>query len=79
MSMHHSSANRKQVAVATAQILFQRFWFVTSMKQFGVGVRRATVYILDMLNPAGHWHGGLVFSIEIGRVSATDARSDKRL
>ena len=30
---------RKQVAVATAQILFQRFWYVTSMKQFGIGVR----------------------------------------
>ncbi|PPR04963.1 hypothetical protein CVT24_010421 [Panaeolus cyanescens] len=29
---------QKQVAVAAAQILFQRFWFVTSMKQFGVGV-----------------------------------------
>ncbi|KAF8894450.1 cyclin-like protein [Infundibulicybe gibba] len=28
---------QKQVAVATAQILFQRFWYVTSMKQFGVG------------------------------------------
>lgn len=26
------------MAVATAQILFQRFWCVTSMKQFGVGV-----------------------------------------
>lgn len=26
------------MAVAAAQILFQRFWFVTSMKQFGVGV-----------------------------------------
>lgn len=30
--------DRKQVAVATAQILFQRFWYVTSMKQFGIGV-----------------------------------------
>jgi len=29
---------RKQVAVAAAQILFQRFWFVSSMTQFGVGV-----------------------------------------
>ncbi|CDO70779.1 hypothetical protein BN946_scf184798.g94 [Trametes cinnabarina] len=28
---------QKQVAVATAQILFQRFWYVTSMKQFGIG------------------------------------------
>lgn len=27
------------MAVATAQILFQRFWYVTSMKQFGIGVR----------------------------------------
>ncbi|KAL4074637.1 cyclin-like protein [Scleroderma yunnanense] len=30
--------NQKQVAVATAQILFHRFWFVTSMKQFSIGV-----------------------------------------
>jgi hypothetical protein len=29
---------QKQVAVATAQILFQRFWYTTSMKQFGIGV-----------------------------------------
>jgi hypothetical protein len=39
--------SRKQVAVATAQILFQRFWFVSSMKQFGVGVR-----IRDAVAPA---------------------------
>lgn len=29
---------RNQVAMATAQVLFQRFWYVTSMKQFGIGV-----------------------------------------
>ncbi|KAF7322571.1 Cyclin-like protein [Mycena chlorophos] len=28
---------QKQVAVATAQILFQRFWYVSSMKQYGIG------------------------------------------
>ncbi|KAF8321101.1 cyclin-like protein [Clavulina sp. PMI_390] len=28
---------QKQVAMATAQVLFQRFWYVTSMKQFGIG------------------------------------------
>ncbi|KAL1758328.1 cyclin-like protein [Schizophyllum commune] len=28
---------QKQVAVASAQILFQRFWFVSSMKQYGIG------------------------------------------
>jgi hypothetical protein len=33
---------RKQVAVASAQILFQRFWFVTSVKQFGIGVSSRT-------------------------------------
>jgi hypothetical protein len=38
MLVTYSPGDRKQVAVATAQILFQRFWFVTSMKQFGVGV-----------------------------------------
>ena len=35
---HLRTEGRKQVAVATAQILFQRFWYVTSMKQFGIGV-----------------------------------------
>ena len=30
---------RPQVVLATAQVLFQRFWFVTSMKHFGVRVR----------------------------------------
>ncbi|GAW06269.1 cyclin-like protein [Lentinula edodes] len=29
---------QKQVAVATAQILFQRFWYVSSMKTFGIGI-----------------------------------------
>ncbi|TFK29773.1 cyclin-like protein [Coprinopsis marcescibilis] len=29
--------HQKQVAIATAQILFQRFWYVSSMKNFGVG------------------------------------------
>ncbi|KAG1749025.1 cyclin-like protein [Suillus paluster] len=33
---------QKQVAVATAQILFQRFWYATSMKQFGIGVSLTT-------------------------------------
>ena len=31
--------DRKQVAVATAQILLQRFFYVSSMKQFSVAVR----------------------------------------
>ncbi|KAH6918746.1 cyclin-L1 [Coprinopsis sp. MPI-PUGE-AT-0042] len=37
--IHHAGIllRQKQVAIATAQILFQRFWFVTSMRQFGVG------------------------------------------
>ena len=26
--------------MATAQVLFQRFWFVTSLKHFGIRVRR---------------------------------------
>ncbi len=29
---------RKQAAVATAQVLFQRFWYVSSMKHFSIGV-----------------------------------------
>ncbi|TEB35974.1 cyclin-L1 [Coprinellus micaceus] len=41
---------QKQVAVATAQILFQRFWFVTSMKQFGVGdVGMGALYLSSKL------------------------------
>jgi hypothetical protein len=38
---HGRTMSRKQVAVATAQILFHRFWFVSSMKQFGIGVSNA--------------------------------------
>ncbi|KAG8932167.1 hypothetical protein FRC02_001584 [Tulasnella sp. 418] len=30
---------QNQVAMATAQVLFQRFWYITSMKQFGIGAR----------------------------------------
>lgn len=41
---------QKQVAVATAQILFQRFWFVTSMKQFGIGdIGMGAVYLASKL------------------------------
>lgn len=41
---------QKQVAVATAQILFQRFWFVTSLKQFGVGdVGMGALYLSSKL------------------------------
>jgi len=41
---------QKQVAVATAQILFQRFWFVTSMKQFGVGdIGMGALYLASKL------------------------------
>lgn len=29
---------RPQVTMATAQVLFQRFWYVTSLKQFGIKV-----------------------------------------
>ncbi|KDR81758.1 hypothetical protein GALMADRAFT_59351 [Galerina marginata CBS 339.88] len=41
---------QKQVAVAAAQILFQRFWYVTSMKQFGVGdVGMGALYLASKL------------------------------
>ncbi|KAJ7756882.1 cyclin-like protein [Mycena maculata] len=41
---------QKQVAVASAQILFQRFWFVTSMKQFGIGdVGMGALYLASKL------------------------------
>ncbi|KAF8162926.1 cyclin-like protein [Crassisporium funariophilum] len=41
---------QKQVAVAAAQILFQRFWYVTSMKQFGVGdIGMGALYLASKL------------------------------
>ncbi|KAF9482793.1 cyclin-like protein [Pholiota conissans] len=41
---------QKQVAIAAAQILFQRFWFVTSMRQFGVGdVGMGALYLASKL------------------------------
>ncbi|KAI6043070.1 cyclin-like protein [Pisolithus marmoratus] len=42
--------NQKQVAVATAQILFQRFWFVTSLKQFSIGdISMGALYLASKL------------------------------
>ncbi|KAK7023945.1 cyclin-like protein [Favolaschia claudopus] len=42
--------NQKQVAVATAQILFHRFWFVTSMKHFGIGdIGMGALYLASKL------------------------------
>jgi cyclin L len=42
--------NRKQVAVATAQILFHRFWFVSSMKQFSLGeICMGAIYLASKL------------------------------
>ncbi|KAF5358451.1 hypothetical protein D9756_001710 [Leucocoprinus leucothites] len=41
---------QKQVAVATAQILFQRFYYVTSMKHFGVGdIGMGALYLASKL------------------------------
>ncbi|EGN96061.1 hypothetical protein SERLA73DRAFT_185577 [Serpula lacrymans var. lacrymans S7.3] len=41
---------QKQVAVATAQIIFQRFWFVTSMKHFGIGdIGMGALYLASKL------------------------------
>ncbi|EMD38490.1 hypothetical protein CERSUDRAFT_113662 [Gelatoporia subvermispora B] len=41
---------QKQVAVATAQILFHRFWYVTSMKQFGIGdIGMGALYLASKL------------------------------
>ncbi|KAJ3997510.1 cyclin-like protein [Lentinula boryana] len=41
---------QKQVAVATAQILFQRFWYVSSMKTFGIGdVGMGALYLASKL------------------------------
>ncbi|KAF8590458.1 cyclin-like protein [Ramaria rubella] len=41
---------QNQVAMATAQVLFQRFWYVTSMKQFGIGdVGMGALYLASKL------------------------------
>ncbi|KAJ4467472.1 cyclin-L1 [Lentinula edodes] len=41
---------QKQVAVATAQILFQRFWYVSSLKTFGIGdVGMGALYLASKL------------------------------
>ncbi|KAF9001920.1 cyclin-like protein [Cyathus striatus] len=42
--------HQKQVAVAAAQILFQRFWYVTSLKQFGVAdIGMGALYLASKL------------------------------
>ncbi|KAF8509558.1 cyclin-like protein [Gautieria morchelliformis] len=41
---------QNQVAMATAQVLFQRFWYVTSMKNFGIGdVGMGALYLASKL------------------------------
>ncbi|KAL5490227.1 hypothetical protein ACEPAI_5060 [Sanghuangporus weigelae] len=41
---------QKQVAMATAQILFQRFWYVSSMKNFGIAdVGMGALYLASKL------------------------------
>ncbi|KAJ7632203.1 cyclin-like protein, partial [Roridomyces roridus] len=41
---------QKQVAVATAQILFHRFWFVSSMKHFGIAdIGMGALYLASKL------------------------------
>ncbi|KAH7889910.1 cyclin-like protein [Phlebopus sp. FC_14] len=41
---------QKQVAVATAQILYHRFWFASSMKQFGIGdIGMGALYLASKL------------------------------
>ncbi|KAF8516898.1 cyclin-like protein [Hysterangium stoloniferum] len=41
---------QNQVAIATAQILFQRFWYVTSMKHFGIGdIGMGALYLASKL------------------------------
>ncbi|KAJ7582605.1 cyclin-like protein [Mycena floridula] len=45
-----SLLKQKQVALATAQILFHRFWYVTSMKQFGIGeIGMGALYLASKL------------------------------
>jgi hypothetical protein len=41
-SFNYYSRTRPQVVMATAQVLFQRFWFVTSLKHFGIRVSAAS-------------------------------------
>ncbi|KZT11417.1 cyclin-like protein [Laetiporus sulphureus 93-53] len=41
---------QKQVAMAAAQILFQRFWYVSSMKHFGIGdIGMGALYLASKL------------------------------
>lgn len=72
----YSYTYRKQVAVATAQILFQRFWFVTSMKQFGIGVSRGTSRTQCRFNPAmkGCRNGRTLPCFETRRMPLAHAR-----
>ncbi|KAF8312742.1 cyclin-like protein [Cantharellus anzutake] len=41
---------QKQVAIATAQVLFQRFWYVSSMKHFSIGdIGMGALYLASKL------------------------------
>jgi hypothetical protein len=51
--------------MATAQVLFQRFWYVTSMKSFGIGVRSAAHFPRDPLKSfTGCGNGGTLPGLE---------------
>jgi hypothetical protein len=67
--------DRKQVAVATAQILFQRFWYVSSMKHFGIGVGPNTSPRLPFFLCAvlGHRHGCAILGLETRGMSSSHA------
>ncbi|TFK62196.1 cyclin-like protein [Pluteus cervinus] len=67
---------QKQVALATAQILFQRFWYVSSMKAFGIGhMGMGALYLASKLEECPIRMRDLinVYDLLLQRISHTSA------
>lgn len=71
---HHPHITRKHVAVAAAQILFQRFWYVSSMKHFGVAVGPCLFSPLCLVHSSpGHQHGCPLPRVQASRIPLAHA------
>ena len=69
-----SHYTRKHVAVAAAQILFQRFWYVSSMKHFGVAVGPCLLSPLCLVHSSpGYQHGCPLPRVQASRNSLAHA------
>ena len=71
---HRPHITRKHVAVAAAQILFQRFWYASSMKHFGVAVGPCFLSPPWLVHfSPGHQHGCPLPRVQASRIPLAHA------